>query len=87
MSWPWLDRGREIPVVVGAGAVQVAAQVLETTVQADVLDTGDPVVVGHDQLVIWDSVITPVWPDGQGVDVRVTVVDAGATQLLTHEFT
>jgi len=64
-SRPWLDKAREMATLVAAGAVQVAAQVLDTTVQADVLETGEPVAVGHDQLVVWDSVITPLWPDGQ----------------------
>ncbi|MPS34668.1 MAG: hypothetical protein E2593_05110 [Stenotrophomonas sp.] len=73
--------------LVGAGAVQVAAQVLDTTVQADVLDTGEPVAEGHVQLVVWDSVITPLWPEGQGVDVRVAVVAAGATQAFAQVLT
>jgi len=51
--------------VVDGGGLHVLAHVFDVTVQADVLDTGEPVGEGHDQLVVWDSVITPVWPDGQ----------------------
>src|SRR5699024_7253742 len=72
--------------VVDGGATHSAAQVLETTTQEPVLDTGAPVEVGQVQVVVRDSRISPTWPAGQ-FRVWVSVSAGGATHKSVQVFT
>lgn len=63
--------------VLGVGTEHTAAQVLDTTDQADTLDTGEPLAEGQVHDTVRCSVMAPTCPFGQ-VNVRPSVVDAGA---------